>query len=180
MDRKTARYLADALTWARIASVVPITALAWYGLKWWVFWFYIAAALTDLFDGYFARRGAPPASNTDLDGLADLLFSAMTLLWFWLLIPGFYGNYWFYFPALVALELYMIPQRVRNPELVVPHLPFGRFAMALFMFLLPVLIVWGDVIWFGHLVLIVGTASKVQLALAIRERVKERGGPEPS
>ena len=176
LNKDTARFIADALTWSRIVSVVPITILAWYGLEWWVFGLYIAAALTDTFDGIFARRAAPPKTDTDLDGLADLLFSAVTLLWLWLLVPEFFPKYWLYFPVLVLLELYMIPVRVRQPQLVVPHLQFGRYAMAQFMFLLPVLILWGDVAWFVHLVLLTGTASKVQLALAIRQRVRTARG----
>ncbi len=169
MNEDTARRIADALTWSRIVSVVPITILAWYQLKWWVFALYIAAALTDFLDGVFARRGAPPATDTDFDGLADLLFRAMTVLWLWLLIPGFIQKYWLpYLPLLVLLELYMLRIRVRHPQLAVPHFRFGRFAMALFFFLLPVLILFGDVTWFVHLVLIIGTASNTQLAWAMR------------
>lgn len=52
MNKETTRKIADALTWSRVISVVPITLLAWYGLKWWVFSIYIAAALTDFFDGF--------------------------------------------------------------------------------------------------------------------------------
>ncbi len=37
MNKDTARTVADALTWSRIWSVVPITMLAGYQLKWWVF-----------------------------------------------------------------------------------------------------------------------------------------------
>ncbi len=81
LNKDTARKIADTLTWARVVSVVPITILAWYELKWWVFALYIAASLTDLLDGMFARRAAPPATDTDFDGLADLLLSVMTLLW---------------------------------------------------------------------------------------------------
>jgi hypothetical protein len=69
----------------------------------------------------------------------------------------------------------MISARVRYPQLIVPHFKFGRVAMALFFFLLPVLIVWGDVAWFVHLVLIIGTASNTQLAWGIGVRVKSAG-----
>ena len=151
-------------------SVLPITLLAWYDFKWWVFGLYIAAALTDLFDGWFARRAVPSKSRTDLDGLADLLYSAMTLVWIWMLAPGFFPKYWWYFPILVGLELYLVPMRILYPQFTTPHLQFGRFAMAQFLFLLPVLIVWGDVDWFIHEVLIVGALSKVQLVLAIQRR----------
>jgi hypothetical protein len=155
--------------------VLPITILAWYDVRWWVFGLYIAAALTDLLDGWFARRAVPPQTDIDFDGLADLLFRAMTLLWIWLLIPGFFQKYWLpYIPLLVLLEVYMIVQRARCPAMVVPHFQFGRFAMALFFFLLPVLILWGDVSWFVHMVLIIGTASNAQLAWAMMRIVKSR------
>ena len=127
----------------------------------------------DFFDGVFARRAAPPATDLDFDGLADLLFTIMTVLWLWLLFPGFLAKYWLpYIPLVVLLEIYMTSARIRYPHVTVPHLEFGRKSMALFFFLLPVLIVWGDVPWFVHLVLIVGTASKIQLTWVIVGRVK--------
>jgi len=168
LNKATARRIADALTWTRVVSVVPITLLAIYELKWWVFALYIIAALTDLFDGMFARRATPPANDMDFDGLADLLMSVMTLLWLWLLIPGFFQTYGLlYFPLLVLLETYVISARMRYSWLIVPHLEFGRFAMALFFALLPVLIIWPDAAWFIHLVLIIGTVAKVQLAWTV-------------
>jgi phosphatidylglycerophosphate synthase len=168
MDLQAARTIADTLTWFRIVSVVPITVLTWYELQWFVFALYIAGALTDYFDGLFARRAAPPKSDIDFDGIADVVFRIMTVLWIWLLVPGFITKYWLpYVPILVALELYMLVVRARRPLLPVPHFAFGRFAMALFFFLLPVLIVWGDVTWFVHAVLIIGTLSNAQLAWAI-------------
>lgn len=180
MNKDTARKIADALTWARIVSVVPITLLAWYQLKWWVFAIYVAAALTDLLDGMFARRATPPATDIDFDGLADLLLTAMTLLWLWLLIPGFLPKYWLpYVPLVVLLEIYVTSVRIRYPRFTIPHLEFGRFGMAVFFFLLPVLIIWGDVTWFVHLVLIIGTAGKIQLAATIASRVKPYLPPQP-
>ncbi len=177
MNKDTARKIADGLTWARIVSVVPITVLAWYELKWWVFGIYAAAALTDLLDGMFARRATPPAKDIDFDGLADLVLSVMTLLWLWMLIPGFVPKYWLpYLPLLVLLEVYMSSIRIRYPQLIIPHFEFGRNAMALFFLLLPVLIIWGDVTWFVHLVLVVGAASKMQLAWAINRKVKSCRG----
>lgn len=175
MDRETARTIADALTWARIVSVVPITAMAILELEWWVFGLYIAAALTDWFDGWFARRAVPPRSDADLDGLADLILSFSTLLWMWLLIPGFVSSYWLpYLPIFIALELYMTYVRIRHKRYGVPHLKFGRWAMALFFTLLPVLIIWGDVPWFVHTVLIIGVASKLQLAWAFWQRASKQ------
>ena len=179
MDKETARKIADALTWSRIFSVVPITVLAWYGFKWWVFAIYLAASLTDFFDGFFARRAAPPASDLDFDGLADLLFAIMTLFWLWFLIPGFFPKYWLpYLPVLLLLEIYITSARMRYPDLTVPHLEFGRKAMALFYFMLPVLIIWNDVPWFVHLVFITVTAAVIQLTWVVARSVRPEQVPE--
>ena len=151
--------------------MVPITVLAWFGLEWWVFGLYIVGALTDYFDGVFARRAAPPKSDFDLDGIADLVLSFATLVWLWLLVPGFVSTYWFpYLPVFVVLEVYMSTVRIREPGFPVPHFRFGRIAMALFFSLLPVMLVFGDVPMFVHGILLIGVASKAQLVLAFWKR----------
>jgi phosphatidylglycerophosphate synthase len=171
MNKETARTIADSLTWARIISVLPITLVALYDLKWWVFGLYIAAALTDLFDGMFARRAAPSRTDVDLDGTADLILGVATFLWIWLLVPGFVQKYWLpYLPVLVTIEICNTVGRIRQRRFGIPHLPFGRFAMALFFFLLPVLIVWGDVSWLVHAVLVVVIASELQLSRVLWQR----------
>jgi hypothetical protein len=165
MKKTTARKIADGLTWARIWSAIPITIAAWYDLAWWVLGLYIAAALTDLLDGMFARRATPPKTENDFDGKADVFFSVMTLFWIWMLVPGFVEKYWLpYLPLLLAIEAYLVSIRIRWPELHFPHFEFGRKAMILFCFLLPVLLVFGDIGWFVHMVFIVGTFGKIQLA----------------
>lgn len=165
MKPDTARTVADALTWSRIFCVVPITVFAVLGLKWWVCGLYMAAAITDGLDGWFARRGAPPRNDVDLDGIADLVLSFSTVLWLWLLVPGFIEKYWLpYLPIVLALELYLTPGRIRHKRYGIPHLQFGRYATALFFLLLPAVIVLGDVTWLVHGVLIVAVASKLQLA----------------
>jgi len=173
MDKNTARVIADGLTWSRILSAVPITIAAWYGLIGWVFGLYIAAALTDLLDGYFGRRATPPAKDDDFDGKADVVFSIMTLVWIWMLIPGFYEQYWLpYLPLLLVIEIYLTTIRLREPETPVPHFPFGRFAMALFCFLLPVLLIVQDSAWFVHGVFVIGTLAKIQMVWHFATRDK--------
>ena len=180
MNKIVARRIADSLTWARIWSAIPITLVAWLGFKWWVLGLYVVAALTDLFDGWFGRRATPPEKDTDFDGRADLLMSVMTLLWIWLLFPWFFPKYWLpYLPILVAIEIYLLSIRWRFPDLHVPHFEFGRWAMALFFFLLPVLLVFGDQPYFVHFVFIVGTISKMQLAwhFAVRPDDSSQAAP---
>ena len=154
-----------------MVSVVPITALALLQFRWWVFALYIGAALSDLLDGWFARRASPPVRDIDLDGIADLVLSFATLVWLWLLVPGFVSTYWFpYLPVFVVLEIYMSTVRIREPGFPVPHFRFGRIAMALFFSLLPVTLVFGDMPMFVHGVLLIGVASKLQLVLAFWKR----------
>jgi len=173
MDKQTARTVADGLTWSRILSAIPITIAASYGLTWWVFGLYIAAALTDLLDGVFGRRATPPEKDNDFDGKADVVFSIMTLVWIWMLIPGFFEKYWLpYLPMLLVIEIYLITIRVQEPETPVPHFQFGRFAMALFCFLLPVLLIVQDSAWFVHGVFIIGTLSKIQMVRHFATRNK--------
>jgi hypothetical protein len=164
MDKATARKLADALTWARIWSVIPITVLAWYEMRWWVFGLYIAASLTDLFDGYFGRRATPPDYDIDLDGRADDLFAVMTLAWIWMLFPEFWPTYWLpWIPVLVTVQIYLWVEAIRRPALVIPHFEFGRKGMVYFCVLLPVLIAFGDYDWYVHSVFLWATAGKLQL-----------------
>jgi len=165
MNKQTARAIADSLTWARIWLALPITVLAWLDLTWWVLGLYIAAALTDLFDGMFARRATPPKSDVDLDGNADVVFSIMTLVWLWMLVPGFLEKYWLpYLPVLVAIQVYLSVAPLRYPGIPIPHFHFGRVIMVAYCSMLPVLLIWGDQPWFVHAVFILGTISKIQLA----------------
>lgn len=173
MNKTTARRVADGLTWVRVLSSIPITVLALLGLRWWVFAVYVAAALTDAFDGVYAQRATTAGYGADFDSRADVFFGVMTLIWILILIPNFYQVYWFpYLPAFVVLQGYLVLVRVREPGLILPHLNFGRFAVGLFHTLLPVLIVVGDVPWFVYLVLVSSIAAKAQLAwyVVVRQR----------
>lgn len=181
MDKNTARTIADQLTWARIWLALPITACAWLDLRWWVFGLYIVAALTDLLDGMFARRAAPPKTDADLDGNADVVFSIMTLIWLWMLVPGFLENYWLpYLPILVTIQIYLSTAPLHHPGIKVPHLQFGRIMMAVFCFMLPILLVWGDQPWLVHSIFILGTVSKLQVAWYIVSVPSISSQPETS
>jgi len=176
MDKRTARKIADGLTWARVWGAVPVTVAAWLELRWWALFLYIAMALTDLLDGMFARRAEPSSGINDLDGKADVFFSIMTLVWIWMLVPGFYQQYGLiYLPVLFVIEIYLIAGRIRFPDLPVPHFQFGRVAMTIFCFLLPILLVFGDQPVIVHGVFIIGTASKLQLAWHIRNATASSG-----
>lgn len=171
-----ARQIADALSWSRILIAVPLTVLAWLDLRWWFLAIYIAAAITDSLDGAFARRATPSTRGAEFDGRADIVFTLMTLVWLWMLVPGFYGNYGLpYIPALLLLQAYLVALRILRPQTVVPHLDFSRIAFTLFCCLLPVLLVVGDVAWFVELTLVVTIVAKSWLALRVSGNASEPG-----
>jgi cardiolipin synthase (CMP-forming) len=81
--------LPNVLTYARIAAAPAVAAcLYWQGalggdtwLRWLALILFIAAALTDFFDGYLARvRGQQSAIGRMLDPIADKLLVACCLL----------------------------------------------------------------------------------------------------
>lgn len=72
--------MADALTLSRIAMAGLIWA--WPGEPWWIIAWMGAAGISDVLDGWFARRRGGPSRGEWLDPLCDKIFvaSLMALL----------------------------------------------------------------------------------------------------
>lgn len=171
--------IADGLTWCRILSTVPITILVLAEMRWWVFGVYIAASLTDAFDGVFARRTSPVGYGAKFDGNADVFFAIMTLIWIAMLMPDFLGHYGLPYLALfLLLQTFLTALRLFYADLVVPHLPLGRIAMTVFYFLLPVVLVCGDLQWFVAPVLVLSILAKAQLAWHVWVGRSRNGAPD--
>lgn len=77
--------LPNVLTYLRILAVPAIVAILFWprddSMRWWALAFFVAAAVTDYFDGYFARAWHQySAIGRMLDPIADKLLVAATLL----------------------------------------------------------------------------------------------------
>ncbi len=77
--------LPNVLTYLRILAVPAIVAILFWprddAMRWWALAFFVAAAVTDFFDGYFARAWHQySAIGRMLDPIADKLLVAATLL----------------------------------------------------------------------------------------------------
>lgn len=165
MNTSSARTIADGLTWFRVLSVIPITLFALADMRWWVFGVYIAASLTDFFDGVFARLARPSHHGGAFDGNADVFFTLMTFVWIAMLFPDFYGRYGLPLVLpLLLLQALLFIVKFRRAQLGVPHLTLGRLSMWMFCSLLPVLFVFGDIQWFVVATLFISIAAKAQLA----------------
>jgi cardiolipin synthase (CMP-forming) len=85
MRRSTALNLPNLLTYARLAAVPMVVALLFWPRDDWARWpalmIFIAAGVTDYFDGYFARAYAQQSAlGRMLDPIADKLLVAACLL----------------------------------------------------------------------------------------------------
>lgn len=77
--------LPNVLTYLRILAVPAIVAILFWPrddtMRWWALAFFVAASVTDYFDGYFARAWHQySAIGRMLDPIADKLLVAATLL----------------------------------------------------------------------------------------------------
>ncbi|MDB5559594.1 MAG: pgsA [Enterovirga sp.] len=85
MRRSSAFTLPNVLTYARVAAVPVVAGLLFWPEDFWSRWIalavYVAAAITDYFDGYFARAYAQQSVlGRMLDPIADKLLVAACLL----------------------------------------------------------------------------------------------------
>ncbi|PZP87212.1 MAG: CDP-diacylglycerol--glycerol-3-phosphate 3-phosphatidyltransferase [Azospirillum brasilense] len=80
----TKQNIPNLLTYARVAAVPAALFIATVmpGLRQLMFWIFLAAAITDFFDGYLARKwNAVSATGALLDPIADKLLVAVALLY---------------------------------------------------------------------------------------------------
>jgi CDP-diacylglycerol--glycerol-3-phosphate 3-phosphatidyltransferase len=81
--------LANVVTLSRGLAIVPILVLLAAGHETWALMAYIAAALTDLVDGWLARMSGRASSfGAQLDAVVDNLFSIAILAFLVMAYPG--------------------------------------------------------------------------------------------
>ena len=93
--------LPNLLSLSRIAALLPLAILLATGESWWAAALFVAAAATDFFDGYLARRqGKATAFGATLDPIADKVLVNGTAL----LLAGLGGlGVWGTLAALLIL-----------------------------------------------------------------------------
>jgi CDP-diacylglycerol---glycerol-3-phosphate 3-phosphatidyltransferase len=127
--------LPNVLTYARIAAVPVVVGLLFWqslfdgplGLRWAALFFFIAAGVTDFFDGYFARVwGQHSSLGKMLDPIADKLLVSASLL---MLAAGDTIHGWALLAAVIILcrEILVSGLREYLAELQV-SVPVSRLA----------------------------------------------------
>lgn len=161
--------LADALTWARLLSVIPLSVLAVLDLRLAFLITFCLAVTTDLLDGMAARAaGRPTAAGADFDGSVDLVFSAFALWWIWLLVPEIYTGFWpFMLVALASFSLFFWASARYAKRVMTPHLVSGKAAMGVFALLIPITLIFGVVAWYVHLTWVTVTVSRAEMVYGL-------------
>jgi len=134
--------IADVLTASRIVASPIIVWLIVSGERDVAYYLFAAAAITDLLDGYFARRSKKLTSyGATFDGLGDfiLIFPAMFAIaaigeGFWLLIAVLIGL------AIAIPVLVLISKRRGN--LTIPHLDTNLAAALIYPTIMAYIIGW--------------------------------------
>ncbi|MCA3563320.1 MAG: CDP-diacylglycerol--glycerol-3-phosphate 3-phosphatidyltransferase [Methylocystis sp.] len=108
--------LPNVLTYLRILAVPAIVALLFWPredeMRWWALGFFVAAAITDYFDGYFARAWHQySAIGRMLDPIADKLLVAAALL---MLVADETITSWSLWAAIIILSREILVSGLRE------------------------------------------------------------------
>jgi phosphatidylglycerophosphate synthase len=170
--------LANVITLARLVSILPILLLLETGHSQMALELYIAAALTDLLDGWLARRsGRASDFGARLDGLVDNIFSVALLPFLLLAFPGLFARHPFALIVLFAGPLlYLVIAKVWTGSLMMFHFHSAKLGAALLFALWPAVWITG---WEGFVPLaaFVVAASRIEQLVFIWRGGTEQDAP---
>ena len=103
---------ANAVTYARMILTIPIVYGTLRGQAY-AFWLFVAAALSDILDGWIARVDGPTKLGAFLDSTSDKVTTVPVLVT--LALNGYFPD-WLYMPAfvLVVLEMFNLGANIVN------------------------------------------------------------------
>jgi cardiolipin synthase (CMP-forming) len=116
MPRSRSLSLPNILTYGRIAAVPALVAILFWSredsMRWWALAIFVVAAITDYFDGYFARAWHQySAIGRMLDPIADKLLVAAALL---MLVADETINSWSIWAAVIILSREILVSGLRE------------------------------------------------------------------
>lgn len=116
MPRSRSLSLPNILTYGRIVAVPALVAILFWSkedsMRWWALGIFVLAAITDYFDGYFARAWHQySAIGRMLDPIADKLLVAAALL---MLVADETINSWSIWAAVIILSREILVSGLRE------------------------------------------------------------------
>lgn len=162
--------LANLVTLARIALIVPIAGLLLSGLHGAALGLYVIAATTDFLDGWLARQtGRTSAFGAQLDAVADNIFSLAIFAFLLLAYPGLPARHGV---ALVFLfggpVLYLGLSWLLCRRLLMFHFWSAKAGAVLLFCLWPLVALSGSEILIPITAAVVGFSRLEQLAFILR------------
>lgn len=162
--------LANLVTLSRGLAVAPIVLLLMAGLKGWALALYLAAAATDLLDGWLARReGRASAFGAQLDAAVDNVFSLGILGFLILAYPGLAARQGFALMALFgAPVVYLALSWLMTRRLMMFHFWSAKAGAFLLFVLWPLIAFTGWEGWVAVAALVVAASRLEQVAFMLR------------
>jgi phosphatidylglycerophosphate synthase len=162
--------LANLVTLSRGLAVAPILLLLLAGLKGWALGLYLAAAATDLLDGWLARReGRASAFGAQLDAGVDNVFSLGILAFLILAYPGLAARQGLALIVLFGTPVaYLGASWLLTRRLMMFHFWSAKAGAFLLFVLWPLIAVTGWEGWVAVGALVVAASRLEQVAFILR------------
>jgi phosphatidylglycerophosphate synthase len=161
---------ANAVTLARGVLIAPIFGLLWWGQPTPALALYVLAALTDLVDGWLARRLHQSSEfGAQLDAVVDNLFSLAILGFLALAYPGLVARQWLAAAVLFGGPIaYLGVSWLMTRRLMMFHVWSAKVGAVLLFSLWPAIALTGWTGWFWVSALVVGLSRLEQVILIAR------------
>jgi phosphatidylglycerophosphate synthase len=162
--------LANIVTLSRAVLVVPILALLMAGWRWPALGLYVAAAATDLVDGWLARRsGRASAFGAQLDAMVDNLFSIAILAILLVDLPGLATRHGMALAVLFGAPLaYLAVSWMLARRMLMFHFWSAKLGAVLLFCLWPLLVLTGWEGWALLAAAVVGLSRLEQVLFILR------------
>jgi phosphatidylglycerophosphate synthase len=161
---------ANAVTLSRGLLIAPIFGLLWAGQATAALALYVLAALTDLVDGWLARRFKQSSEfGAQLDAVVDNLFSVAILGFLALAYPGLIARQWLAAAVLFGGPvIYLGVSWLMTRRLMMFHVWSAKIGAFLLFCLWPAIAVTGWTGWLWLSALVVGASRLEQVILIAR------------
>ena len=161
---------ANAVTLSRAVLIAPIFGFLWAGQPRAALGLYVLAALTDLVDGWLARRyRQSSAFGAQLDAVVDNLFSVAILGFLALAYPGLIDRQWLAAAVLFGGPvLYLGVSWAMTRRFMMFHVWSAKAGAFLLFCLWPAIAVTGWTGWLWLCALVVGLSRLEQVILLAR------------
>jgi phosphatidylglycerophosphate synthase len=161
---------ANAVTLSRALLIAPIFAFLWLGRPTAALALYIVAALTDIFDGWLARRLRQSSEfGAQLDAVVDNFFSLAILGFLTLAYPGLVTRQWLAVAVLFGGPVaYLVVSWLMTRRLMMFHVWSAKAGAFLLFSLWPAIALTGWTGWLWLSAAVVGASRLEQVILIAR------------